>query len=379
MKVVIIAQHIFPRPTPRASRATELAKEFAKQGHHVTLYAVLGKYDYSAFEKEYNITIKHIPLNFEFHTYSSDIDHKRVFFDKVLGKLFGKIFEFPYIEFYFKIPSIIQKENDADLIISIGAPHQIHWGLAKAKMQLGSKFKAVWIADCGDPFMKNYKNQEHFRFYGKFEHLFCSLADFISVPVTSAIEDYFPEYKNKFVVIPQGFSFDLKLLEKEIAKNSTNKKLNFCYAGLLNENYRNPKSFLDILCKSDADFTFTVYSADLKLIAEYQDVLGEKLLLKKPIPRSKLLEELEKMDFLVNIENKDLPGQVPSKLIDYAILRKPILNIKPENPDEKIIIEFLNGNFSNSYNVENIENYHISNIYNNFIQLYELKRVGNNI
>ena len=47
MKVVIISQHIFPMQTPRAHRTTELIIELAKRGYDVTVYAVLGKYDYT--------------------------------------------------------------------------------------------------------------------------------------------------------------------------------------------------------------------------------------------------------------------------------------------------------------------------------------------
>ena len=53
MKILIISQHIFPIQTPRAIRTTELVKELTRQGHKVIVYAVLGKYNYSGFEKEF--------------------------------------------------------------------------------------------------------------------------------------------------------------------------------------------------------------------------------------------------------------------------------------------------------------------------------------
>jgi hypothetical protein len=81
------------------------------------------------------------------------------------------------------------------------------------------------------------------------------------------------------------------------------------------------------------------------------------------------MQELDKLDFVVNLENENLPGQIPSKLIDYAILRKPILNIVPNNPNMELISEFLNGNFSNSLVIENPEQYHITNVYRSFMSL----------
>ena len=49
--ILIISQHIFPKQTPRAHRTTELAIELSRQGYDVTVYAVLGKYNYYDFAK----------------------------------------------------------------------------------------------------------------------------------------------------------------------------------------------------------------------------------------------------------------------------------------------------------------------------------------
>jgi hypothetical protein len=53
--------------------------------------------------------------------------------------------------------------------------------------------------------------------------------------------------------------------------------------------------------------------------------------------------ELSKSDFLVNIDNAE-SVQSPSKLIDYKIAGRPILNIKKGKIDEKIVDEFLDFN-----------------------------------
>ena len=44
---------MYPHISARSFRTTELAKGFAKLGHDVTLYTILGKYDYSKIEAEY--------------------------------------------------------------------------------------------------------------------------------------------------------------------------------------------------------------------------------------------------------------------------------------------------------------------------------------
>lgn len=366
MKILIIAQHIFPIQTPRSHRTTELIKEFARQGHNITVYAVLGKYDYSIFEKQYNVTVKKNPIKWQISTYNSDGNGKRTLLDKILGKLLGKLLQFPNIEFLFNIPSIIKKEKQVDLLISIADPHHIHWGCARAKKKHFKIFPKLWIADCGDPFMENGKTKYHYKYFAKFEKSFCSLCDFITVPISSAIDAYYPEYRHKIKVIPQGFSFDLPIKENLEPQNNV---LTFAYSGTFLKDIRNPKLFLEFLCNLKIDFKFIVFSQFNDLILPYKEILKHKLEIRELINRNELIEVLKTMDFLVNIENFNCPNQSPSKLIDYSIANRPILSINPNNLDFEKINKFLNKDYSNKLIIDNIEQYHISNVVNKFIKL----------
>jgi len=363
MKIVIVTQHIFPIKTPRAHRSTELVKEFARQGHDVTVYAVLGSYDYSSFEKEYGVTVKNIPVRYEFHPYSSDGDGKRTLIDKILGKILGKTFEFPTIEFKYSIPKIIKKEQKHDLLISIGAPHHIHWGCARAKQF--SSFPDKWIADCGDPYMNNGTSKDHHQKFAKEEHRFCQQCDFITVPVEEAKNGYYEEYRNKIHVIPQGFDFEFP-----IQKNETNNEIiQFAYAGMFYEDIRNPRKILNYLSDVKKDFRFYVFTPFPQILDDYKDTLKERLIIQKPIERTLLLEKLKEMDFLLNIENLNSPNQVPSKLIDYAITGRPILSLNPENPEKEIINEFFDKKYQNQKIIENIQQYQISEVVKKFLAL----------
>lgn len=366
MNLLVITQHIFPIQTPRSIRSTELIQELARRGHSITVYAVLGNYDYSDFEKQYNIQVKNIPIHWEKHPYNSDGINNRTFIDKVLGRLLHK-FEFPILEFYYRIPEIIQKEEKFDALISIADPHPIHWGCAKAKKDYPQKFPQTWIADCGDPFMKNNKTKEHLRYFEKFERLFCQECSYITVPIPQAIEAYYPEFKEKFHVIPQGFNFDLQNLQR---KELHNPIPTFAFAGMFYSDIRNPKLFLDYLCSIEKPFKFIVFTRYDNLLKEYKTKLGTKLEIRQPIPRVQLIEELRKMDFLVNLKNTNSPNQLPSKLIDYGIANRPILDVNPTNPDNKQIDEFLEGNYSTELPIPNVKNYHITKVVDKFEELF---------
>ncbi len=91
---------------------------------------------------------------------------------------------------------------------------------------------------------------------------------------------------------------------------------------------------------------------------------------RKPIARSEILKQLSRFDFLINILN-DGSVQSPSKLIDYTLSQRPILNIstKPTESQIEIFNEFIGGCYEKQYKVPNIEDYNIKNVCKKFIDL----------
>ena len=280
----------------------------------------------------------------------------------------GKLLEFPNIEFKYILENIIKKESQAEVLISIANPHQIHWGCANAKKKLKADFPKTWIADCGDPFMKNNTTNNHLLKYEKNEKEFCAMCDYITVPFDGAINAYYPEFRHKIKVIPQGFRFDVN---RRVDKPK-NKIITFAYAGTFLEDIRNPKKFFDYLCKIDFDFRFIVFTPFTRLIKPYKTRLGVKLIIKDLVPRLEMINFLEKMDFLVNIENKNASSQLPSKLIDYGIANRPILSVHPEFLNKKVIDQFLGRNYLNQYKIENLEKYNITNVAKSFLNLVQI-------
>ena len=103
MKIVIVAAKIFPTSTPRAIRATELAKQLAKMGHDVSLYAVLDGYDYSEFEATYKLHVKPIKTRFYVSKKKSFV---RKIFDRIALFMFHYLFEYPNIELMFQVKKL---------------------------------------------------------------------------------------------------------------------------------------------------------------------------------------------------------------------------------------------------------------------------------
>jgi len=221
------------------------------------------------------------------------------------------------------------------------------------------------VADCGDPYMGEKTDTFRKWFYFKYvEQWSMRKADFISIPVETGREGYYPEFHAKIHIIPQGFKFEaIRNKENFVA----NKLPIFAYAGGFIPGMRDPREFLSFLLTITADFRFVVYTNNRGLMEPFQALLGHKLVIKDYIPRNELMEVLTQMDFLVNFDN-NTGVQLPSKLIDYALVGRPVMNIV-KNFDTHSVMQFLSGNYDGAMKIDGIEQYRIENVCNKFLEL----------
>jgi hypothetical protein len=361
-KILIVSRAFYPIIAPRSFRATELAKEFARQGHDVTVLTHKRNHNYSDFEKTHNLKIEDFVKG----------KWKEIKGNSIVNKAFRFIlsyfFLYPNIQLTPLIKKALKNQPACNLLISIAKPFEIHWGVALARNK-NIKLCEVWVADCGDPFIGKERKTIPPFYYKLIDKWFCKHPDFITVPIKEAIPAYHPECRSKIRVIPQGFNFKISRDINDI----NNKFPKFVYAGLLSLEKRNPTNFLNFLCTiKNTNYKFIVFTKNKDILEPYQSILKDKLEVKDFVPREELLELLKKVDFAVNFENRN-KAQSPSKLIDYAIVNKPILSVKTDSfneIDEIHTIEFLNKDYKNQLVIENIEQYHIKNVTNSFLNLY---------
>lgn len=361
-KILIVCHGFYPSNTPRANRATELAKEFALQGHEVVVITPK-KNGHAAFEAKHSITIKDLG---EVKWKVPNFGTSKVGFllTRLVLRMLQLSVEYPYIELMFKVKKALREEKGYDMLISIAVPYPIHWGVAKVWNKHQSIAK-VWVADCGDPYMgcktDSFKKPFYFSYVEKW---FMRKADFISIPVESARSGYYDEFQEKIKIIPQGFKFEEIQTTEDFVEHPVP---TFAYAGGFIPKFRDPGPFLDYLITVDTDFKFIVYTSTVSLLEKYGELLNGKLEVRNYIPREDLLEVLSKMDFLINFDN-NTQIQVPSKLIDYALAGRPILNIKDELEPVKVD-EFLKGDYSGRYKLPDVQRYNIENVVKQFIDL----------
>lgn len=360
--IALIARTIFPSQSPRSSRATNLAIALSENGFQVNIYCLKGTYDYSKFENKYNIKVHNLGNSWMGNGNSDTGIKSKTLLFRVFNKLFGQTLLFPEIELLFMI---FKKRNQIlknDYFISIAAPFSIHFG-----MNLIHQKEKIWISDCGDPFMGN--PHKKYPFYLKYlENSWAKNTHYITIPTQKAIPAYPAKYKEKLIVIPQGFPIT-ENLDKNYHKN---KIPTFCYSGTIYTDHRNPSDFLNFLTTLAIDYKFIVYTKNTDFFHAFKEKLGDKLVILNYIRREDLLVELSKMDFLVNFKNES-SIQMPSKLIDYYMSNRPILEVSNtmSAAEKTATIEYLDYKFPD-FNYD-LSPFDIRNIANKFINLLNQK------
>lgn len=367
-KILIVGRTFYPEQSPRSFRTSELATELARQGHHVDVLLPQNLQEKIASDFNNSVGLKFMyygPLkwkSFERSKISWIGDWKRKF-----GRMLFLLFEYPNIEIYFKLPQKLKTLKGYDVMISIAVPHENHWAIAKVRTS-SHPIAKTWIADCGDPFVMNVTETIAPPFYFNFlENSFLKKADFVTVPTENSVVGYNRKYHDKFRVIPQGFNFgEVKIVEVKPKHHCPT----FAYAGGVSATgIRSLHQIIGVLKNTEKPFVFHVFGANAKTVLQ-ELTLGyeDKILLHDAIPRQELLYKLSAMDFLINLDN-GTHLNTPSKLIDYALAQRPILNIDPIKPNSEKIVKFLNGDYAEALVVNNIEAYNITNVANNFLKL----------
>jgi hypothetical protein len=357
-KILLVSAAFHPQNTPRAFRATELAVEFSAMGNEVTVLCHNPSLETFQFGSKNKIHIKSFGKR-RFDNFLPGL----TFWKRGIKKILNLLMEFPDIEYFFMVKRALRMEHGYDLMISFAVPYPVHWGCAWS-WDKGNTAN-LWVADCGDPYMGvKYDIYKKPFYMACVEKWMFRKADFIAITRKSFIGNYYKEFWPKIIEIPQGFNFD-KIRKAIYVKNEIP---TFAFAGTLSTHIRNPGNFLNYLIQLNIDFEFLVYTRAKEVVLPYEKRLCGKMKILDIIPREELIYKLSKVDFLINFEFDPLT-QSPSKLIDYSIIGRPILSLSFNNLDTNAIDEFLIGNYSNSFVVDNIEQYHIKNVATKFLCL----------
>lgn len=364
-KILIVTNGFYPEISPRSFRATELAKELVRQGNQVTVltHPRAGVEEFCA---QHQINFKSMGL-ITWKPFGIKGSGPIRLFWRVAARFSGLLFEYPNIQIISLLKKTLKPMSGFDLMISVAVPYPIHWGVAAVRTSKNPIAK-IWIADCGDPYMGQENDTFKPPFYFAWlEKKFCRKADYITVPTTASVGGYYAEFHPKIRVIPQGFRFE------DVPKSNAplnSEKVIFGYGGMFIPGRRDPSEFLSYLNSLDDSFAFEfhIFTPTPHLVEPFLAQSKGRILLKPVVNRNELLYQMSQMHFVVNFQNVGTT-QTPSKLIDFAIIEKPILSIKFGALNTQVVHEFLQQDYRNAFQIENVNQYRIENVAQQFLSL----------
>lgn len=387
--ILIISSFFYPEISPRAFRTTELVREFAKRGKNVTLIIPNREIYHRNPLDIKGVTIIYAsgemqPMLSERSTSEPIAGNGQTKPPKkTLGSRLPKWLQSAILYFYSHelfakydtglLTAAMQITQQQDMVISISYPCAVHLVTSRAVAANPALCGAIKIAEFSDPPMRDSKGRFIFGAYKSYLRHWGRTFDYFVTPVEKAVECY-SEYidNDRIKVIPQGFDFSSQPLKTYVP----NPTPTFVYAGRFYENIRDPKYFFDYLKTLDCNFRFDLFLIHLDpcfeqmINAAQQQVKGE-IVVHKGMPREQLIEQLSGYDFLVNFDNSTSNAS-PSKLIDYAIAKRPILSFNEKTFKREVFEQFMLGDYSEKVDID-VSPYDIRVVVDNFLKLTEPK------
>lgn len=262
--------------------------------------------------------------------------------------------------------NILNKE-DIHYIFSSSYPYTVHLIALEAK----KKTNLPWVADFRDPWVGNtFMTMDHSekrkKKERKLEAEVVKYADKIIMVTEPICEDYkkrYPQYKEKFVTITNGF--DANDFEKVgVVKEE---KFNICYSGIVAKG-QTPETLLKALERLFNENE--KYKKNIKvkfigfIIDEYIDLIqssGVKENIQRIdyMPHSQCISHMKGADInlIILSDENESRGVFSGKIFDYIGSQRPILGIMPSNGvasnliiDKKIGYSYEHGNVNGVYN-----------------------------
>jgi glycosyltransferase involved in cell wall biosynthesis len=253
----------------------------------------------------------------------------------------------PSALWYFQARAAAARLLDAyrhDALITVGPPFA---PLAVGYRLTGAADAPAWLVDLGDPFsFATEAPPNNVRLYRglnrAFERRVFARAAAVSVTTDATRRRYaeaFPENAAKVWVIPPLLSAP----ETPVTGGqffAGEGRLRLLYVGTLYRRIRRPDFLLALFGgleatplwpRAELHFVGDVSECLASLTAR-PELVGAKVFLHGPQPRTAVFEAMREADVLVNIGN-DTAYQLPSKVVEYAATGKPIVNIARRDDD----------------------------------------------
>ena len=259
-----------------------------------------------------------------------------------------------YIEKAFRKLLEINGQKKIDVILTCAAPHEAH--------MVGEKFKKTfpdirWVTYWGDLLASKINKLNIFTSMEKMKTIetnLCNACDYI-LTTEENYQVLLAEVLNKEKIKALPYTLNQDVIDRYNDPVIGKPELTtLVYMGAFYRDIRNPKYFLRLMMKLKCDYQLLLYSSGNceDIIDSYVGQSNGRIIKKKQIPKSELVEVLRKADFLINVENS-IANTNPSKLLELISYGKPIIDFSFADTITATLKEFplsLNINMNNDIN-----------------------------
>ena len=355
MNILVAAMFEGDTQNPKIMRI--LCAEWERMGHRVvrfypcsskeSYYDLLNNKDFYPFYlpvmSKYDIILRQLALNKNkiISLFLTIFKHPVFVFEYIIRRI--KLFDDTFGK-----PGIIKREinkackkNDYDLIIVGSNPFFLAHGVSKATCHPLKVWFQMDPHSNNGMIRKNKLNHETKSEFYVYKHMD---KVFVQPNAYSEIVDKYDESITK-KVIPTRFPLVNPYVQVKSNKSYFEKNtINCVYSGALMMPIRRPEYMFNLFSKlSSKKIHLYVWSSNLtdKRREEMISLMPSNVTYCGSLPQQEMQCVLAGADFLVSLGNT-VTNQLPSKILDYISLRKPIINIyKTENcPTRSIISDY---------------------------------------
>ena len=357
-KILIVTHQFLPHVSPRTTRWKMIIDDLIERGNQVTILTgtppddSVKNYDILYFgNKRISSTISSIRKDANNNSQNRVIKNFVYNFLKKIYRFLFKTFSWPDYAMFWAYTIYKNKKKipkNYDYIFSVSLPFTSH--LCGSIL---SKHSSDWIMDIGDPFSLKKDSPENNRF------LYSSINTYFEKKYYKKSKRIIFTHYESLLFHQENFNLDPKKLiighpisKIDLNKISLSEKYNYSdvpvkigYFGIFTEGIREPTNYLNSICKDlEIDFHHYWYTNNesKKYFISYLN--NKQHTFNNLVPRTEAIDlMINSMHILLSIGNTNT-YQLPSKVIEYISLGKPVLNFAEISNDPMYKFENL---FSN--------------------------------
>jgi len=392
-KILIVSHQFLPFISPRTTRWSLLIDELIKKGNEVTVLTgtapeeLKKNYEVLYFgNKQFSTNINKVRKDSQ---NSSNNYLKKIIYSilKTIYRFLFKTFSWPDYAMFWAFTIFKNRkriENKFDIIISVSLPFTSHL----CAYILQKRISADWYMDIGDPFSLKINSPENNKiiysylnkYYEKKFYQNASKIIFTHNEVAELHQNKFNIDRTKIVI-----GYPIALLNENRINNSLNfnyedTPLKIGYFGAFTKSVREPNNYIISIANfldDDIKHEWYINKESKKYFTSIKNISSHQFL--DILPREIALEVMvSKMHVLLSIGNFN-KYQMPSKIVEYISLGKPVLHFAEiaDDPLYNFNDLFDNLKIINSKTTKNeLENY-FKNIRENRLEL-NIENFNNN-